>query len=184
MDAHASFDIPLETLSPGAHEFSFQLDDGFFAAFETELINRGAFGVTLEIEKVRNQYNLTVHFDGVAGVDCDRCLEPFNLPLRGEEEVVIKYDDLNPREEGEVIYVAHGTDRYNVAKLIFETIGVTLPMAIFHEEAGLTCDPAMLTYLNTEGPSDEEMRTDDASDIPADSPWAALQALKGPLNLN
>ena len=184
MEPSPSFDIPLETLKPGVHQFDYALDDAFFAAFETDLLRRGAFTAQVEIERVRSQYNLVVSFAGAAGVDCDRCLEAFSLPLEGEAELVIKYDSADPREDDDVIYVPHGTEHYHVARLLFETIGVSLPMAVFHEDAGLQCDPAMLQYLDddTEAAPSHEDASD--GDIPADSPWAALRGLKGQINPN
>ena len=183
MEPSPSFDIPLETLKPGVHHFEYRLDDGFFAAFDTDLLRRGTFTAQVEIERVRSQYNLAVTFAGAAGVDCDRCLEAFSLPLTGEAELVIKYDAGNEdaREEDDVAYVPYGTDYYNVARLLFEAIGVSLPMSIVHEDADLHCDPAMLKYLEPDAPAAD---TTDGGDIPADSPWAALRGLKGQINPN
>lgn len=183
MDSATSYDIPLETLAAGVHQFRYKLGDDFFEAFETDLLRRGSFAVDVEVERVRSQFNLVIRYAGAANVDCDRCLEPFDLPLRGEDEMVIKYDSANPREEEDVVYVPYGTEHYNVARLLFESISVALPMSVTHDAAGLACDPEMLKYLdNAEeapaGPSDED------GEIPADSPWAALRGLKGQLNPN
>ncbi len=181
MEASVGYDIPLETLAGGAHQFDYVLGNDFFEAFETDLIRSGDFTAQVTIEKVRNQFNLAIAFAGNAGVVCDRCLEPFRLPLAGEGEIVIKYDAELVSEDDEVIYVAYGTERYNVAKLLFENIAVALPMSVVHDLAGLDCDPAMLKYLN-QAPETDSIPADGII-IPADSPWAALQALKGP-NLN
>lgn len=185
MDAAIRYDIPLETLAPGVQRFAYRLDDDFFAAFETDLLQRGSFAVAVEVERVRNQYNFVIHYDGDAGVDCDRCLAPFRLPLSGEDDMVIKYDADAPREEEDVIYVPHGTEHYNIARLLFESISVALPMSMTHDAAGLACDPGMLRYLNAhhaEGSPASDSAED--GDIPADSPWAALRGLKGQLNPN
>ena len=187
MVPHARFEIPLETLAVGEHEFSYELDDAFFAAFETDLLQRGSFEVWLEIEKMRSQYNLRLRFDGKLSVACDRCLEPFDVPLAGEDEFVIKLDAERADDDGEVIYVPYGTERFNVAKLIYDSIGLALPITCFHEDAGLSCDPTMLRYLEPASEDDQETPDSaEASDeeIPADSPWRALQALKGPINPN
>ncbi len=183
MEAHASFDIPLETLAVGLHQFNYVLDDAFFAAFDTDLLRSGDFTAQVQIEKVRNQFNVSVAFAGSAGVACDRCLDVFRLPLSGESEIVLKYDAELTSEDDEVVFVPYGTERYNVAKLLFETIGVTLPMSILHEAAGLACDPDMLKYL-IPTPDEDSASDEGDSSIPADSPWAALQALKGQINPN
>ncbi len=185
MEPHASFEIPLETLAVGEHEFRFELEDDFFAAFETDLLRRGRFVVRLDVEKIRSQVNLQLHFDGAAGVECDRCLEPFYLPLVGEDSFVIKFDAEKADDDGEVIFVPYGTERFNIAKLIFDCIGLALPMAFLHENAGLQCDPAMTRFLVDENDASEAPAPEvNQDEIPADSPWRALQALKGPINLN
>ena len=201
MEPQASFDIPLESLALGEHEFRFELDDEFFAAFETELLRRGRFDVRLAVEKIRSQVDLRLQFEGAAGVECDRCLEPFALPLAGEESFVVKYDPERADDDGDVIYVPYGTERLNVAKLIFDSIGLALPMAITHDAAGLTCDPSMTRFLGDgEGNADADSDGDaepaeessersgsestDTTEIPADSPWRALEALRGTINPN
>ena len=183
MEPAPSYDIPLETLTMGVHQFDYALDDAFFGAFETDLIERGTFSAQVEIERVRSQFNLVVRYAGAAGVDCHRCLEPLNLPLQGESELVIKYDSDNPREEDDAVFVPFGTEHYNVARLLFETIGVALPMSITHDDADLVCDPEMLKYLQPKSVEDApagDATSDD--DIPADSPWAALRGFKAPEN--
>jgi uncharacterized metal-binding protein YceD (DUF177 family) len=183
MEIRSEFYIPLETLTRGGvHTFSFDLDDAFFASFESGLLAAGAFKATVEIERIRNQFNLLVRANGKAVVECDRCLDPFPLPLTVEEEMVIKYDSEKPREEAEVIYVPIGTERFNVSKLIYDFIGVSLPMSRVHEDADLACNPEMVQYLagSQKDPAAEE--DDDNQELPEDSIWSALRDLKDPEN--
>ena len=183
MEPAPNYDIPLETLTMGVHQFDYALDDAFFGAFETDLIERGTFSAQVEIERVRSQFNLVIRYAGAAGVDCHRCLEPLNLPLQGEAELVIKYDSDTPREEDDAVFVPYGTEHYNVARLLFETIGVALPMSITHDDADLVCDPEMLKYLNSPAAEeDPEGAPAEDGDIPADSPWAALRGFKATEN--
>ena len=185
MDSHPSFDIPLETLAVGEHDFRYELDDEFFAAFDTDLLRRGRFEVILAAEKIRGQVDIDLRFRGEAGVECDRCLEPFYLPLVGEASVVVKFDTERTDDDGEVIYVPYGTERFNVAKLIFDSIGLALPLAVYHDDAGLRCDPAVLQYIVEEGEeSAPPPEATEETEIPADSPWRALEALKGQINPN
>lgn len=179
MEINSEFDIPLETLSRvGVHEFSFDLDDAFFASFESGLLAAGEFKSTIEIERVRNQFNLLVRANGKAVVECDRCLDPFPLPIEVEEEIVIKYDAEKPREEVEVVYVPIGTEFFNVSKLIYDVIGVALPMSRFHEDAGLECNPKMMQYLANSQPEPATEEDENNQELPEDSPWSALRDFK------
>lgn len=179
MEIRSEFDIPLETLTRGGvHRFSFDLDDAFFASFESGLLATGEFKATIEIERIRSQYNLSVRASGKAVVECDRCLDPFQLPIELAEEIVIKYDSEKPREEVEVIYVPIGTEFFNVSKLIYDFIGVSLPMSRVHEDAGLGCNPEMMQYLVASQPEPTIEEDEDQQDLPEDSPWNALRDFK------
>jgi len=179
MEIRSEFDIPLETLTRGGvHGFSFDLDDAFFASFESGLLAAGEFTSTVEIERIRNQYNLLIRAKGKGIVNCDRCLDPFPLPLEVEEEIVIKYDSDKPREEVEVIYVPVGTEFFNVSKLIYDLIGVSLPMSRVHEDADLECNPEMVRYLVASQPEVAQEEDEDKQELPEDSPWNALRDFK------
>ncbi|MFK8057004.1 MAG: DUF177 domain-containing protein [Saprospiraceae bacterium] len=179
MEIRSEFDIPLETLTrSGVHEFSFDLNDAFFASFESGLLAAGEFTATVEIERIRNQYNLRIQAKGKGVVECDRCLDPFPLPLDVDEEMVIKYDSDKPREEVEVIYVPIGSEFFNVSKLIYDFIGVSLPMSRVHEDAGLECNPKMVQYLVASQPEPTIEEDEDKQDLPEDSPWNALRDFK------
>lgn len=180
MEASPHFEIPLESLTRGVHNYVYELDSGFFEAHEGGLLKGGDFHVELQVEKIRSQFNLEVEAKGAADVACDRCLEEFAYPLTAEASMVVKYDSERPREEEEVIYVPYGTETFNVAKLIYDTIGLALPMSIRHDDAGLDCDPKMLELLNggAGGTDEDEITDDNNGEIPVDSPWSALNALK------
>ena len=89
-----------------------------------------------------------------------------------------------PRDDqDDVVYVPFGTETFNVARLLFEVIGASLPMAMTHDVADLACDPEMLKYLNATTAEEAPAGTSDQDgEIPADSPWAALRAFKGQQN--
>ena len=181
MEPHSDFDIPLEALTQGTHAFGYTLTDAFFEAFDAELIAGGDFEVKLEVERVRNQFNLELVADGAAKVECGRCLGELRYPVRVEDSVVVKFDADQPRVEENVIFVVYGTERFNVAKVIYDAIGLAMPMAPVHEDIGEECDPEVTRYLDpatagTEGEADDQS-TDQTEGIPEDSPWSALRDL-------
>ena len=178
METHSTFDLPLESLTRGEHAYSYVLDDAFFAAFDSDLLRGGDFAVALEAERIRNQFNLRWTARGAANVMCDRCLAPFALPLEVEDEIVVKFDSDNPRVEEDVIYVPYGTERFNVAKLLYDSIGLTVPMSKVHDAAGLECDPEMTKYLSDGAPEGSDAgATPNDEPIPEDSPWSVLRDL-------
>jgi len=176
MEPHSTFDLPLESLSRGMHSYRYTLDDSFFAAFDSSLLQGGTFSVSLEIERIRNQFNLAWKIAGHAHVECDRCLEAFALPLNVEDDIVVKFDSENPRVEEDVIYVPFGTERFSVAKLLYDSIGLAVPICKVHDMAGLDCDPSMTKYLDA-SPKTEHTEDSQTDHIPEDSPWSVLRDL-------
>lgn len=181
MDRPSTYDLPLDALKVGEHDFAYALDDAFFAAYESDLVQGGRFDVKLVVTRVANQFTLDLHVAGEAHVSCDRCLASFELPLDLRDEVIVKFANGAVREEENVIFLPFGTERLDVAKVMFDAIGLALPMKITHDGAGLPCDPSVLNYLARAGaePDDETTPDDrDAVDIPEDSPWSALRDLR------
>ena len=185
MEPHSSFDIPLEGLKPGVHSYTYTLDSDFFDAFESGLFENAEAEVEAEIERVPGQFNLRFQINGSAEVACDRCLDPIRLPLDGVFDFIIKYNEEGPGDEGELIYVAPGSESINVAKLMFDSLGLLLPISAYHEMVDESCNPEMLAILarhaGTETSSED---TPADNNINEDSPWRALDALRNSQNSN
>ena len=140
------FTLPISGLRDGTHEFRFQVGEDFFRCFEGSVIHQCDLVVDLVLDKSPNLLVLHFKIDGTVEVECDRCLAPFNLPVRDEQSLLVKYDEA-PREEGEVIYIEKGTHSLSVAKFVYEFIHLAVPIYKTHERAGAECDPEMLKYI-------------------------------------
>ena len=177
---HQHLELPLSALGPGLHDYSFELDDAFFSAFEDGLLDRGDVTAGVSVERAHGQWNLQIVFDGKVEVECDRCLEPFMLPVDGRADFVIKLGTERPDDPEELIMLPVGTDRYSVAALLYETVSLALPMSRTHDMAGELCSEEMIQYLR--GPSETGEAGDKAEpssdELPSDSPWSVLDTLR------
>lgn len=160
------FSLPISGLRDELHTFRFEVDEEFFKCFEGSVIQQGKFEVLLDLDKRPNLMVLHFRFKGAVRVECDRCLEAFDLPIEDEQDLVVKYD-IEPREDAEVIYILRETPSLDVAKFVYEFIHLALPMYATHDQAGLACDPEMLKYIQQSEPHEED-------DQP-DSPWSELE---------
>ena len=177
--APSAYDIPLDALKQGDHEFTYVLDDAFFAAYESALVSGGRFDVRLTVSRVVNQFSLELRAEGAAHVTCDRCLGEFALPLSVIDELVIKFDNGAAREEEDAVFLPFGTERFDAAKVMFDAIGLALPMQVTHDTADLNCDPAVTQFLVADaGEGERGEDPADHSEIPEDSPWSALRGLR------
>ena len=179
VSALSAYDLPLDALKEGDHEFAYELDDAFFAAYESPLVAGGRFDVRIEVVRVGNQFSLDLDVAGSASVTCDRCLGAFPLRLAVSDELVIKFDAGAARESEDVIFLPFGTERFDAAKAILDAIGLALPMKVTHDDADLNCDPSVTQFLVAEATDGAEAPTEaDPTEIPEDSPWSALRGLR------
>lgn len=156
MDALVPFTLPLMGLRNGIHEYDFHIDREFFSHFENSLLDEADINLRLTFDKRPDLIILTFDFEGTAVVECDRCLEFFELPIEGSDSLMVKYDETE-REEDEVIFIPAGTQELNVAKFAYEFICLAIPMIKTHEEAGLKCNDEMTKFLGSnDGESEAE----------------------------
>jgi len=164
------FTLPISGLRDGTHEFLIHIGDDFFACFEGTVIHQGKLEVILTLDKRPSLMVLRFSIKGVVQAECDRCLEPFSLPIESEQDILIKYDE-KPDEDADVIYIEKGTPSLNAAKYVYEFIHLALPLFKTHELAGAACNPDMLKYI-AQAENDKE---DEAP--PTDSIWSELKKI-------
>lgn len=58
---------------------------------------------------------------------CDRCTADIDLPITGNNEILIKYAD-KELDDGDIIYIMKESTELNVAKIILDSIIVGLPI--------------------------------------------------------
>lgn len=167
------FSLPISGLRDEIHTFRFEVDDEFFRCFEGTVIQQGNLKVELTLDKRPNLMVLHFEISGTVSVECDRCLETFDLPLEDEQDLIVKYD-LEPREDAEVIYILKETPSLNVAKYVYEYIHLALPIHKTHDMAGMDCDPEMMKFLKQSEPPKEKPKQKEDS---PDSVWSELKKL-------
>ena len=170
MNYFAQFIIPVTGLKPGSHQFDFEIDDSFFEHFEYSEIRAALINLHLLIEKEDNL--LVFHFDfkGRVNVPCDRCYEPFDLPVEGKERLILKFGSNFHEESEEIQVVPVGENHFDVSPFIYEFILLSMPVRRVHpdnEEGESTCDPEVIRLLEDNTPPSEP-----------DPRWEALAKLK------
>ena len=98
------FTLPVKGLHIGLHEYQFDINDDFFKLSDTELIESGNFKVNLVIDKNMDMMILNIDFEGFWKTVCDRCTADIDLPITGNNEILIKYAD-KELDDGDIIYI-------------------------------------------------------------------------------
>ncbi|MFK7937671.1 MAG: DUF177 domain-containing protein [Saprospiraceae bacterium] len=161
MKALGHFSIPVKGLGLGIHTYDFQLDKEFFTHFENSQITSGSIKVRTYFDKREDMYVFTFDWQGTTQSVCDRCLTDIQLPLKGAEQLVVKFAEVE-REEVDVIYIPMDTSHFNVARYIYEYVSLSLPLIKVYdceEDENPPCDDEMLDRLYADEQSDEKETT-------------------------
>ena len=77
---------------------------------------------------------LELHFesDGKAVVSCDLSNEPFELPMSGMLELVVKFGEEYNNDNEEVLILPHGEHQLDLSQFIYEMIVLSVPLKKIH----------------------------------------------------
>ena len=147
----SQYNIAFKGLALGKHVFEFVVDDRFFAEFDASVVDQGLVNVTVTLEKQSSLMTFWFDIKGKVSVQCDRCLEMYNQPIESNERVFVRLGERENIEGDDLIWVSTNDYQLNVAQLIYEFIGLAIPIKKVHpedENGNSTCDPQMIEKLN------------------------------------
>ncbi|WP_295939523.1 DUF177 domain-containing protein [uncultured Alistipes sp.] len=176
MDIAKRYTIAYKGLTPGLHDFHFEVDGSLFAAYDNSEIKDGACEVAVVAERAEAMHTLDVTIDGSVVVACDRCLEDCRVPIHFEGQLLVKFSD-EPREyDGEVLWLMPVEDEIDLTQYIYESIVLALPYQRVHPEG--ECNPEMLERFRIVSEKEFEKIEAEAAEPHNEGEWAKLAALK------
>jgi uncharacterized protein len=165
----ATYQIPIKGLAVGEHHYDYVVEDTFFEQYGGEEMHRGKINLSLDIEKESRLMTMMFRFEGYLQLVCDRCLEEYEQPLRGDFNLIVKYGDKSEEISDELITIPFDTSRFDIAPYIAEFVRLMVPFKHVHpddEQGHSTCNAEMLKKL-------------EMYEKPAPDPrWNALKDLK------
>ena len=172
MSGVRDFVINFGSLSPGEHEFQFEIKDSFFQKFENSLIQKGNVDVLVVVEKKENMLMLDFTMEGTVTVPCDRCLEDLDLDIESFNELIVKFGSETEELSDNVIMISSKEHELDVSQFIYEYLTLIIPMRNVHDEmeGDKECDPEVIKAL-------EKLKI---QEIPIDPRWEDLKKI----NLN
>ena len=142
-------------------EYSFQLDNQFFADIDSPDIQKGLLDVLLTVTKTSGIYRLDFQTKGMVIVTCDRCLDEMEQPVDTEDTLKVKMGE-ELTEIDDIVVIPEDDGYINVAWFLYEFIALSIPMKHMHP-AG-KCNKDMVHQLQKHLCSD----VDDENDIVED----------------
>lgn len=178
------FDIRFVHLKPGRYHYQFDVSDPFFEAFDYSLIDKASIQVnTRMIKENESLLHFTFFIEGSLGLSCDRCLDPFDMPIHLEEQLIVKVKDEDlsnskTNDEGEdLVYIGPEDIAFNVAKPIFDFINLSKPMKPTCDQVNKDCNQEMTSILNSMLKDNNTNKNDNSEDN-IDPRWEALKRFK------
>ena len=178
MSSRREFEIAFVGLKAGVHEFSYEITDKFFEAYQQQDFRHCEAKVNLTLDKKNSFMLLKFEIGGKVEITCDRCGNNLPLDLWDEFNVLVKLVEdpeiMNQQEEDpDVYYISKGESHLHVSDWIYEFINLTIPMQRMCKEdemGGSTCNKEALEMLKKLDRGDSEP--------PANPVWKGLEKFK------
>lgn len=176
MKVNKEFLIPFVGLKQGKHQFEFDIDKAFFDAFDFDEYNAVNVKVDMILEKQSTMLELHFKHKGTVNVPCDLSNEDFDLPIKGELNIVVKFGDEYNDENDEILVLPHGEYQVDVAQYIYEMIVLSVPSKRVHPgfKDG-TMDVAILDKLDELAPKAQQEEEQEENET--DPRWDELKKL-------
>ena len=161
--------IDYKTLESGIYEFDYHIDKEFFSMFDEPMVQDGNADVHAAMRVSSAGLDIQLTITGTLCVECDRCLEPFDMPIDASYDLVVKYGDhTTPLDEADdVITIGADDDFLDLRQHIYEYVILSLPARRVHPYApdGTPgCDPDMLAHFLISDDEDDEYINDEEDD--------------------
>ena len=129
------------------------------------------FSVVME----KSQYLLTFYFsfEGKIHSVCDRCLQPLEIEISGNETLFVKFSDTETSDDENIIIIPENEYQIDLSHIMYEYVATALPIRHVHpndDNGQSTCDSEMLRLL-------EQMQANNNEDK-IDPRWDKLKELK------
>lgn len=177
MDDFTRFDIDIYKLSNKVYTYQYQLDDSFFGLFPNSLLEKGNLNADITLDKQSTLITVNFRINGTIQLECDRSLELFDHPLSIDKTIIYQYGEEEEEISEDIYTVTTGTQQINVAQLLYEFIGVSIPMKRLHPSLAEKEDPWVegeIVFSSEENKADKGAEEEEE----IDPRWQALRNYK------
>lgn len=114
---------------------------------------------------------LAFSIQGKVNVDCDRCLEPVDVEVVCEEQLIVKFGDEVYKGIDEIVILPENEYQIDVSPFIYEFIQINIPQRRKHKKS--MCNPEAIKKLK-----EIEVKNTKQKETEIDPRWAQLINLK------
>lgn len=180
-----TYNIQLKTMEIGKSEFEYHLDNEFFGMIGEEEIQKGDIKCKVTVSKTTKQSELNFELEGKVVVECDRCLEEMDQPIKTTGHLIVRFGKEFKDDGDDIVIIPEEQGFINISWFLYEFAALAIPIKHVHPY-GL-CNKNMSKKLSEhlavdadDVDNDFEIEDEDGSsnDGPTDPRWDALKKLK------
>ncbi len=165
--------IPFAGLKSGEHTFEYVIDDGFFKDRDYSEVQHARINTRVKLSKETNLLVFDVKMEGTINVMCDRCGDPFDLPVWGENKLIVSLTNDRFENGDDIVSIPLDSSEIDISQFLYEYVSMLLPQRRVHPDSpgsNNTCNPETLKMLNKLSEKENEKKTDPR--------WDALNKFK------
>lgn len=169
-----ALEINIISLKEKQHTFQFQIDDAFFAAYQSDIVQKGKLGVEVLLDKSSSMIQVNLMVTGTIELVCDRSLDVFDYPVEVSKRVIFKFGDQHEELSDEITVIPYGEESLDLGPMVYDFVVLEVPMKKLHprfaEESPTEHDKLIYTAETAPKPAADEDK--------GDPRWEALRKLK------
>ena len=142
MEVNKQYSVAYKGLKNSSFDFVFEVDDALFVAYESKEILGGNCHVEATMLKGESQLEFDFTITGEVTCECDRCLEPCQVPIDYDGHLIVRISDEEGEYDGDVMWLNPAENEVDLTQYIYESIVLSLPYQRVHPEG--ECNPDML----------------------------------------
>jgi uncharacterized metal-binding protein YceD (DUF177 family) len=124
--------IPFIGLKLGKHHFEYQISNAFFEIFDYNEFENSDIKVNMVLEKKNTMLELSFKHKGCIHVPCDVTGEDFDLPIKGNMNLIVRFGEEYNDDNEELLILPFGEFEINVSQYIYEMIVLSVPLRRVH----------------------------------------------------
>lgn len=134
MVSEKDFLIQFTGLKLGEHQFEYHIENDFFDIFDYSEFNSANIQVSISMLKKTTMLELQLSHKGTINVPCDVTNEDFDLPIKGNLNLLVKFGDEFNNDSDELLILPYGEFQLNVIQYIYEMIALSVPYKRIHPD--------------------------------------------------
>jgi len=165
--------IQFAGLKSGEHKFDYVIDDAFFKDREYSEVQQARINTQVTLINEPHLLVFDIKMEGTINVLCDRCGDPFDFPVWGEQKLIVSLTHDKFDDGDDIVSIPFESSEIDISQNLYEYVNLLLPQRRIHpdkEDGTSGCNSDALKRL--------EKFTEKETEKKIDPRWDALKNIK------